>query len=161
MLLFISTHREARIIGRSFNTSHVTLYRVRELISGYRAGVSIHLMLLFISNNRYKRRQSTKFQYISCYSLSRRCFKPSIFECVSIHLMLLFIVFSPATLSRLKIVSIHLMLLFIAHPQVTRLLFQYISCYSLSNVQRRNWPRRIRFNTSHVTLYLRYLGHRS
>ena len=113
MLLFISTHREARIIGRSFNTSHVTLYRVRELISGYRAGVSIHLMLLFISNNRYKRRQSTKFQYISCYSLSALIIGSSRF-------LLMFQYISCYSLSgcvrrvcNIRFVSIHLMLLFI------------------------------------------------
>ena len=66
-------------------------------------GVSIHLMLLFISlltsckwytlyleaeDNRQNRRM---FQYISCYSLSKMNFPKSLTVDVSIHLMLLFI----------------------------------------------------------------------
>ena len=50
------------------------------------------------------------------------------------------------------------MLLFIREAfkdQTTVLLFQYISCYSLSKVDMKKAMKRASFNTSHVTLYLR------
>ena len=82
-----------RVTATSFNTSHVTLYHV-DLGSGIICiNVSIHLMLLFIINGsvqRYlliysfntshvtlylipkqKKLVALKFQYISCYSLSK------------------------------------------------------------------------------------------
>ena len=37
-------------------------------------------------------------------------------------------------------------------------LFQYISCYSLSNYTENIMEDKASFNTSHVTLYLRELG---
>ena len=101
------------------------------------------------------------------------------FNHVSIHLMLLFIYILFGTLCTTAPVSIHLMLLFISkHFHIYQIFykFQYISCYSLSTQKgiqekrsrtfqyiscyslsldavlgRENY---IRFNTSHVTLYL-------
>ena len=97
------------------------------------------------------------FQYISCYSLSQsarsrlrenRGFNTSHvtlyleqnrdcqqFNHVSIHLMLLFIYILFGTLCTTAPVSIHLMLLFIRRSfciLLRVLMFQYISCYSLS-----------------------------
>ena len=75
-----------------FNTSHVTVYRIRNRIK-FQIGV---------------------FQYISCYCLS----SPSIpistsLIHISIHLMLLFIQYIYSTSSSAGNISIHLMLLFI------------------------------------------------
>ena len=74
------------------------------------------------------------FQYISCYSLSNRCFKDCPKTQVSMHLMLLFIYCRTSLLGNIKS-------------------FQYISCYSLSEQGERTASVRCRFNTSHVTLY--------
>ena len=97
-----------------FNTSHVTLYptgRKSQWFCGY------------------------KFQYISCYSLSRlwdllflrsTCFNTS-------HVTLY--PETPPNCCKLCNVSIHLMLLFITLEEIKQKyteLFQYISCYSLS-----------------------------
>ena len=75
---------------------------------------------------------------------------------VSIHLMLLFIQLTNAAHHGCP-VSIHLMLLFIREAfkdQTTVLLFQYISCYSLSPRNCDVTGTQSSFNTSHVTLYL-------
>ena len=98
-----------------------------------------------------------QFQYISCYSLSE------IEELhikrkgeVSIHLMLLFIPLCSAVNPLLSIVSIHLMLLFIrivCELMSNSILFQYISCYSLSTDSYWSVILHRSFNTSHVTLY--------
>ena len=96
-----------------FNTSHVTLYRV-------------------IVNNSPS---FCLFQYISCYSLSHVQGRRVPGRTVSIHLMLLFIILRRLFWQMIDCVSIHLMLLFISSSTVhsdTALLFQYISCYSLS-----------------------------
>ena len=119
--------------------------------------VSIHLMLLFIAKRR------------SCYSCDLL---------VSIHLMLLFIPARIAVIGSPISVSIHLMLLFIGYKIGNYCffrLFQYISCYSLSQFlhtfEQINWKfqyiscyslswilsyegrKVLGFNTSHVTLY--------
>ena len=113
MLLFIRRQMESiNFLIWCFNTSHVTLYPyiVSRKIEGLR------------------------FQYISCYSLSFSDSYQDTGYCVSIHLMLLFIwAFCPET-SACR-VSIHLMLLFIGGWRMLKeklVMFQYISCYSLS-----------------------------
>ena len=53
-------------------------------------------------------------------------------------------------------ISIHLMLLFICsyrHRLSQNLVFQYISCYCLSNQRARGQSTLLYFNTSHVTVY--------
>ena len=49
MLLFISFLIVLMSLKRSFNTSHVVIYRVKQFLSVKQNHVSIHLMLLFIS----------------------------------------------------------------------------------------------------------------
>ena len=99
--------------GGRFNTSHVTLYQSSETTSPEIIRVSIHLMLLFIAEAPDEKQHDFVFQYISCYSLSRRIRQTPESCVVSIHLMLLFI-------------HTHL-------PSCrSSILFQYISCYSLS-----------------------------
>ena len=85
------------------------------------------------------------FQYISCYSLSRSCNFHPFQSFVSIHLMLLFIKERSVKNIFFQEVSIHLMLLFICFDPANAsklMMFQYISCYSLSDqrlqVQRCN-----------------------
>ena len=120
--------------------------------------ISIHLMLLFIAQSRYKTYEVYWFQYISCYCLSFAVIVPdSRFNFISIHLMLVFIFFcyyrssdychfntSHVTVYRISAnsgkphyaISIHLMLLFIRNVinNVINLnIFQYISCYCLSS----------------------------
>ena len=98
-----------------FNTSHVTLYRQ-----------SISLLHLYL-----------KFQYISCYSLSIIETLWNVKKFVSIHLMLLFIGYGEQELDTVIFVSIHLMLLFIRVKKdggYEVIVFQYISCYSLSEL---------------------------
>ena len=72
MLLFIGFQKEISESEYSFNTSHVTLYRNPVSAWSVAAGVSIHLMLLFISKSDVKEVNLNRFQYISCYSLSLR-----------------------------------------------------------------------------------------
>ena len=107
--------------------------------------------------------QISKFQYISCYSLSMPVQHqlPDIVS-VSIHLMLLFISHQCHIVTLSYLVSIHLMLLFISKTQILEscnvgfntshvtlyqlilgtdnyeILFQYISCYSLSAQQNKS-----------------------
>ena len=123
-----------------------------------RHGVSIHLMLLFIEGTLELELEDDAFQYISCYSLSHSGNRTEDYSGVSIHLMLLFIGKELGYGSSGMWVSIHLMLLFIISKQRNRtceILFQYISCYSLSEMHRVDRKLSRGFNTSHVTLYLR------
>ncbi len=93
MLLFIVQERMGHSSIKSFNTSHVVVYRRRLNCGRCSCIVSIHLMLLFISIHIPSSLQSTF---------------------VSIHLMLLFI--GAEKVSQVsKLVSIHLMLLFIIY----------------------------------------------
>ena len=96
-------------------------------------------MLLFISDGYWKIRMTYEFQYISCYSLSERSFRPGKCYHVSIHLMLLFIIKA-------------------SNEFVKMAKFQYISCYSLSTFWTYMNTLEQRFNTSHVTLYRRDVG---
>ena len=54
-----------------FNTSHVTLYRIGAASDLCASAVSIHHMLLFIGNQITPTGYISKFQYITCYSLSK------------------------------------------------------------------------------------------
>ena len=147
---------------RSFNTSHVTLYRHKTLEGAAFVGFQyVSCYSLSIEQKAYED-GFTVFQYISCYSLSGRgcCCTSSRF--VSIHLMLLFITMTKGVFSEFEgfntshvtlyrkcgsgvvyqpMVSIHLMLLFIRHDLDEKGIaypFQYISCYSLSGHQAIN-----------------------
>ena len=82
--------------------------------------------------------------------------EPPPFNTISIHLMLLFIITWPLIQINQSI-SIHLMLLFIDNGVLEKLkviIFQYISCYCLSEKTRWGIFRLSDFNTSHVTVYL-------
>ena len=133
MLLFINPARQQTQKRQDFNTSHVTVYRL----------------------TRKQSRKTNRFQYISCYCLSR-CQKNMIqYSLISIHLMLLFIDC-------------------IADENPSSLAFQYISCYCLSHCHNLFFCHfrisihlmllfiimntfeaecEFDFNTSHVTVY--------
>ena len=128
MLLFIGWSTWEASAWKNFNTSHVTVYRSRELNTPLFLLISIHLMLLFIAffrldqvtclnfNIVISHRNLTLpflFQYISCYCLSSLSLCAWSPFCISIHLMLLFIKFSYHGMTFYKV-------------------FQYISCYCLS-----------------------------
>ena len=157
MLLFILAKPKQYAAWRSFNTSHVTLYRFYGYTEIRISVVSIHHMLLFIkyytrleyhrfvfqyitcyslSANIYRGvPEWLEFQYITCYSLSEKRHNRTARKRVSIHHMLLFIVISLIDQPSLNDVSIHHMLLFILTSNSTSCLiwwFQYITCYSLS-----------------------------
>ena len=162
-----------------FNTSHVTVYQLWKLKLISMNYISIHLMLRFIDIGQNSFQARKRFQYISCYGLSK----------LSIHQMDIRYDFNTSHvtvyrilgigLRKFHIISIHLMLRFIIQalsevPQDK--LFQYISCYGLSRYSFC-WFRSLYkisihlmlrfisafcifvryntgdFNTSHVTVY--------
>ena len=120
---------------RSFNTSHVTLYR---------------------ENTLEAIREKLVFQYISCYSLSWGRRQPTEQTDVSIHLMLLFI---EDELSKIadsgRFNTSHVTLY--QFQKMCRIKSK--SCFNTSHVTLylkspvRDLLSRYRFNTSHVTLY--------
>ena len=118
--------------------------------------VSIHLMLLFITEQSAVTIKQLKFQYISCCYLSEKKSKKIFGIQVSIHLMLLFIPWMSITARNALTVSIHLMLLFIfggvpilwicirfntSHVVIYLIRFMHPYCFWVS------------FNTSHVVIY--------
>ena len=135
MLLFIKSLTKEKGQKCRFNTSHVTLYREFAVYTMYNA----------------------KFQYISCYSLSKlrmRLYQMDMsFNTSHVTLYRIFYMAAKANLISFNTshvtlyrgnerprltwisVSIHLMLLFIRPWKCckkNRSAFQYISCYSLS-----------------------------
>ena len=135
MLLFILSESELRTaLSHYFNTSHVTVYRVRLNI------VKINSI----------------FQYISCYCLSPVRFRAVALKTISIHLMLLFICKFHFLKTAGKWISIHLMLLFIStglksgnyQPIISiHLMLLFIMTLLIHLILSQN------FNTSHVTVY--------
>ena len=111
--LYRITRKKMGGFRSGFNTSHVTLYQNAGKVVAVPVGVSIHLMLLFISKAQVNNSRASGFQYISCYSLSKMNYDKS-------NIPLSFNT-SHVTLYQLKTglvqydpwVSIHLMLLFI------------------------------------------------
>ena len=102
------------IVKESFNTSHVTLYQSAGRPGIPRCRVSIHHMLLFIVI-AYAADGITKlFQYITCYSLSKKRVRKNTGR-------ILFQYITCYSLSPPSPVS--------APPTEV---FQYITCYSLS-----------------------------
>ena len=114
-------------------------------------------MLLFIDKKTEKVFHAAVFQYISCYSLSRNPNKKRMVgRSVSIHLMLLFIgvLIGGAFAIGERFNTSHVTLYQRASDFVdTMTLFQYISCYSLSDFRVIIDILVASFNTSHVTLY--------
>ena len=140
-----------------FNTSHVTLYLLQTTQILHMEEVSIHHMLLFITFREHtlhgcsfvsihhmllficSRQDSGEnvpgFQYITCYSLSKKRVRKNTGR-------ILFQYITYYSLSPPSPVS--------APPTEV---FQYITCYSLSIELADKVLPKNRFNTSHVTLY--------
>ena len=122
-----------------FNTSHVTLYL--EPAGKHRLGftVSIHLMLLFITEGSMEEVTSNLFQYISCYSLSGSSFNISRnkYRFNTSHVTLYpdgkVDVMICLKFQYISCYSLSLFTAIVNVPTVT-FRFQYISCYSLSLV---------------------------
>ena len=133
MLLFILRQKTTDRTDGCFNTSHVTLYR----------------------RWTFQNRWQWTFQYISCYSLSvyQRYYNSNIM--VSIHLMLLFIRFVITFFFEMVCFNTSHVTLYqdIVSWCGNSSLFQYISCYSLSQNSCRTEDSLMSFNTSHITLY--------
>ena len=118
MLLFIpKRYVWSSSLITCFNTSHVTLYRFSEQLKEKTVQVSIHHMLLFIWDPTW-----TGY----CYS------------CVSIHHMLLFIQISLSEKMQLDSFNTSHVTLYPGYPNINYsnlILFQYITCYSLSGIR--------------------------
>ena len=102
------------IVKESFNTSHVTLYQSAGRPGIPRCRVSIHHMLLFICSRQDSGENVPGFQYITCYSLSKKRVRKNTGR-------ILFQYITCYSLSPPSPVS--------APPTEV---FQYITCYSLS-----------------------------
>ena len=99
MLLFIWALPVKGSNNPSFNTSHVTLYRICGGRSAESISVSIHLMLLFIIEQmgKWKPKYGFNTSHVTLYQRTGKiCFVLQFV--VSIHLMLLFIFF-PSSIS--------------------------------------------------------------
>ena len=105
--------------------------------------VSIHLMLFFIKHGKTAKIEVLRFQYISCYSLSVYHIKSQgIYSCFNTSHVILYRYTNVGKIRCID-VSIHLMLFFIPTGYVRgtwTYMFQYISCYSLSNLPQINLP---------------------
>ena len=164
---------------QSFNTSHVTLYPVPEMIYLPRDSFNTSYVTLYLQNKTHLEHQSFSFN-TSHITLYRRNWKRrKKVTAVSIHLMLLFIKYglssgscgtlgfntSHVTLYRstarwqytLLRVSIHLMLLFISIRLVSSISAQSVSIHLMLLFIKLGYEDsdiELGFNTSHVTLYL-------
>ena len=135
MLLFIWALPVKGSNNPSFNTSHVTLYRICGGRSAESISVSIHLMLLFIADRIKEELEQEQFQYISCYSLSGRKARITIWQgCFNTSHVTLYRCLNGEKFDfEKRFNTSHVTL----YPvgwwvgfRVTE--FQYISCYSLS-----------------------------
>ena len=118
--------------------------------------VSIHLMLLFIVSD------IVFYMQLFCFNTSHVTLYPEKTQCwmdgrvVSIHLMLLFIgIWKLEKVAEILFQYISCYSLSCEDSVESRssTQFQYISCYSLSKCQAVYWKKKEGFNTSHVTLY--------
>ena len=136
MLQFILCQNIIQTQLLCFNTSHVVVYLLLLMTTRlFYFGFNTSHVVVYHKKIYIKQLNYAMFQYISCCSLSLFFFKKVIDFYVSIHLMLQFI-YRYRKDSRYRIgVSIHLMLQFIhhrSHHQYLLIMFQYISCCSLS-----------------------------
>ena len=122
----------------NFNTSHVTVYRDITSYPRYSMNKFQYISCYGLSRNSNSNwNVSCIFQYISCYGLSpirlNNIFFRGAFQYISCYGLSVTVYRYPLTIS----ISIHLMLRFIQQPQGTSTYaceFQYISCYGLSDM---------------------------
>ena len=126
---------KSAFIPFGFNTSHVTLYQNIRLT---RIKLSVCFNTSHVTLYQHDQEdvmQKLMFQYISCYSLSQKHQQKRRTKLVSIHLMLLFISFAdpdPTSFSRFQYISCYSLSTVEKRLRVCKEMFQYISCYSLS-----------------------------
>ena len=135
MLLFIRMPKGYTSDCIYFNTSHVTVYLYAIFLAVLQILISIHLMLLFIVSDVQSKVEKKAFQYISCYCLSQLMdWKKD----AKIHFNTSHVTVYPWKFSELGNKTIHFNT---SHVTVYRcqcrrcrhdLVFQYISCYCLS-----------------------------
>ena len=184
-----------------FNTSHVTLYLLQTTQILHMEEVSIHHMLLFITFREHtlhgcsfvsihhmllficSRQDSGEnvpgFQYITCYSLSKKrvrkntgrilfqyitCYSLSppspvsappteVFQYITCYSLSQSVVFKNGIVLSFQYITCYSLSFRWELHSVTVFLFQYITCYSLSIELADKVLPKNRFNTSHVTLY--------
>ena len=141
---------------RSFNTSHVTLYlNVKQFIEK-RKRVSIHLMLLFILLLQPVQNCQARFQYISCYSLSNGTLTPSDveirFNTSHVTLYLLYHVFHVCCKCRFNTSHVTLYRFLRSHWTHGRRVSIHLMLLFIAEKDNKDLDERS-FNTSHVTLY--------
>ena len=121
---------------QSFNTSHVTLYPVPEMIYLPRDSFNTSYVTLYLQNKTHLEHQSFSFNtsHITLLSKKLEAQKKS---------------YSRFNTSHVTLYQVWAILWFLWHFG-----FQYISCYSLSINSKMTVYLIARFNTSHVTLYL-------
>ena len=121
MLLFIPSGRFHDLHLRCFNTSHVTLYRHHQEAAQSPHAVSIHLMLLFINV------QNTATQIANCFNTSH----------VTLYLSFLYKHSATHCFN-----TSHVTLYQRKYGEMSRRIeFQYISCYSLSDLREKQRKR--------------------
>ena len=140
-----------------FNTSHVTLY-LEESEAMNSPEVFQYITCYSLSENQMQEQfPEIMFQYITCYSLSLQGTQRSNHCRVSIHHMLLFIEKMCEWNMAGNRVSIHHMLLFIVGIRFKTgpgNMFQYITCYSLSELQSGKPPETL-VSIHHMLLFIR------
>ena len=127
----------ASSVNQDFNTSHVTVYQSRALARVLESSDFNTSHVTVYRMNFAQKRKKWEYFNTSHVTVYQRMEKDSLSDLrISIHLMLLFIACSSLYYGTDTRISIHLMLLFITsdvNDNVLPKLFQYISCYCLSN----------------------------
>ena len=136
MLLFI-TFREHTLHGCSF--------------------VSIHHMLLFICSRQDSGENVPGFQYITCYSLSKKRVRKNtgriLFQYITCYSLSPPSPVSAPPTEVFQYITCYSLSGILNIPAYLLFPFQYITCYSLSVLQILIQLHSQGFNTSHVTLY--------
>ena len=163
-----------------FNTSHVTLYLLQTTQILHMEEVSIHHMLLFITFREHtlhgcsfvsihhmllficSRQDSGEnvpgFQYITCYSLSKKRVRKNtgriLFQYITCYSLSPPSPVSAPPTEVFQYITCYSLSGILNIPAYLLFPFQYITCYSLSRRHSAFNHYKQCFNTSHVTLYL-------
>ena len=179
MLRFIIFIRKSSKAVKHFNTSHVTVYPVRNCLLGLAKLISIHPMLRFIDKELRTERIDPIFQYIPCYGLSAValdfCIVRYIFQYIPCYglsgasaagwspgsefqyIPCYGLSKSDSPTERVIIISIHPMLRFIPYFFTVDTFLSNISIHPMlrfiGNIPEKEHLFTGHFNTSHVTVY--------
>ena len=157
MLRFIIFIRKSSKAVKHFNTSHVTVYPVRNCLLGLAKLISIHPMLRFIDKELRTERIDPIFQYIPCYGLSAValdfCIVRYIFQYIPCYGLSGASAAGWSPGSEFQYIPCYGLSCGNDREWSNRMLFQYIPCYGLSRYRVAVICYREDFNTSHVTVY--------